>query len=534
MRIKEIKIKNFRSIIECNFELNNLLALVGKNNNGKSNIIDGVEMLLHKNKVNSVYDFNDKTQPIEIESLFVDLTEFEKEKLKDYMENDNLKLKKVFNYKEKDNEEPDSESKMYFIKKGKDIPTKAKNIIIGEMLPEFYKIPAVKDFKEESKIVGTTYFGKFLNLVFESSNSDFDNLDKILEEIKMELERTDEKAPLIKSAKEIENIMHEQFKDCKLEFKIETPKRKNIINQLEVFVNDGYNTPLLMKGHGIQRAFIFSILLLYAKKLNNKINQIKGKNKKDIIIAIEEPEIYLHPQQQKIIYELFKKLILDENDQIQIIYTTHSSFMINVWDYKFLGFVSKKQNIGTKITQCVKDIFDNNEKKEFQIVCQFDPERNEMFFADKIILCEGDTEKYSIPVIFDKMDLDFIEKRITIVECGSKNGIPLFQKILNKFNETEQIFDYIVFHDLDIPPKKYKNNKEKKDLETQSNKINTLIADLLNIDKIFIFNPDFERYLSLPEYNDSKPYNCRKELIKKTVKDIPIKLLDFINKYFKY
>src|SRR4030043_915706 len=419
MKIKKVTIKNFRSIFECDFCFNDLLALVGENNNGKSNIIDAIEMI-SKTKVNNVFDFKNKSNPIEIEVVFHELTDFEKEKLSAYLEGDLFILKKEFLYKEKENGEPDSESKMYYIKDSELKPTKAQNIFAGETLPEFYKVPAVKELKEETKITTTTYFGKFLDLLFDSDDYDFANLDKILEEINTELNRVDKNAPLVKGAKEIEVIMCEQFKGCCLKFEIDTPKRKNLISEMEIFADDGCRTPLSSKGHGTQRAFIFSILLLYAQKLNEKLKSTDGKDKKDIIIAIEEPEVYLHPHQQRIIYKLFKKLIDIEAEQIQIVYTTHSSFMINIEDYKYLGLVTKNDiEKGTKVTQCTEDIFEGDEKKEFKMACQFDPERNELFFADKIILCEGDTEKYSLPVIFDKLGINLIDKRISAVECGS-------------------------------------------------------------------------------------------------------------------
>ncbi len=533
MRIKNVRIKNFRSIVECTFKFNNLLVLVGKNNSGKSNIIDAIEMLLFKNKANSVYDFNNILQPIEIEADFVDLTEFEKEKLGACLDNDIFILKKIFTYKEEDDGELSLEGKMFYIKGGKDNPTKPQNIFTGETLPEFYKVSAVRDLKEETKITGTTYFGKFLDLVFESGEHDFSDLDLLLLKIRTELGRTDKNAPLVKSAKEVEEVIAEQFKDCGLEFKIETPERKDLISRLEIFANDGCTTPLSAKGHGFQRAFIFSILLLYAKKLNQKIGSVEGKDKKDIIIAIEEPEIYLHPQQQRIIYDLFKRLVNSDIEQVQIIYTTHSSFMVNVEDYKHLGFVTKKDKIsGTKVAQCTEDIFIGDEKKEFQIACQFDPERNEMFFADGIILCEGDTEKHSLPVIFDKLGINLIKKRVSIVECGSKNSIPLFQKVLNKFNEKEKRFDYYVFHDLDIPPKKYKDEPHKDELEKQSKELNKLIFDSIDNNKIFIFNTDFEDHLSLPECDSDKPYNAKKELLNRNKSSIPTDLSSFIYKNF--
>lgn len=537
MKIKKITIKNFRSIVECDFEFKDLLALVGENNSGKSNIIDAIEMVLSKNKVNNEFDFYDKSKPIEIEIIFHKLTNFEKNKISSFLNNNLFVLKKEFFYKEKENGDPDSESKMYYIKDKKKKPTKASNFFSGETLPEFYKVPAVKELREETKIATTSYFGKFLELLFGSDDYDFSNLDDLLRKVNTELKREDKDAPLVKGAKEIEEVMCEQFRDCCLSFEIDISRRKDLISQVDIFADDGCKTPLFTKGHGTQRAFIFSILLLYAKKLNSKLVEKNARDKKDIIIAIEEPEIYLHPHQQRIIYNLFKKLVSSQAEQIQIIYSTHSSFMINIEDYKYLGLVTKNSiKDGTKVTQCIEDIFKGNDKdkEEFKMMCQFDPERNEMFFADKIILCEGDTEKYSLPVILDKLDINPIDKRISVVECGSKNGIPLFQKVLNKFNKKENKFDYYVMYDLDIPPKKYKDENHKKELEEEARKINKDIDDLMgNIKQRFIFDPDFERYLSLEIGEEDKPYKARKKLLQKNKKCLPVDLVKFITDNFK-
>jgi putative ATP-dependent endonuclease of the OLD family len=518
MKIKNITIKNFRSIAECDFCFNDLLALVGENNNGKSNIIDAIEMLLKNNKVNNEYDFKDKTKTIEIEATFDELTDSEKEKIGAYLDDDSpLRLKKDFVFVEKDNGLPDSKSTLYYFKEDEWKKTPAQNPFSGGILPEFYKVPAVRELKEETKIATTTYFGKFLDLLFDSDDYDFANLDNILDQINTELKREDENAPLIKGAKEIEAIMCEQFKDCYLKFEIDTPKRKSLISQMEIFADDGCHTPLSSKGHGTQRAFIFSILLLYAQKLNNKLKNTDGKDKKDIIIAIEEPEVYLHPHQQRIIYKLFKKLIGTEAEQIQIIYTTHSSFMINIEDYKYLGLVTKNSvGEGTKVTQCIEDIFESDDKKEFKMACQFDPERNELFFADKIILCEGDTEKYSLPIIFEKLGINLIDKRISVIECGSKNSIPLFQKVLNKFNEKEKKFNYYVFYDND-----------------NGNGKNQEIDNLMdNVNNRFVFQNDLESHFFLTGLNKDKAYTARKQLLGKSESDFPEDIKTFIQNNF--
>jgi len=540
MKIKNVTIKNFRSITKCNFYFNDLLALVGENNNGKSNIVDAIEMLLKNNKANNEYDFKNRTEPIEIEAKFDNLTDFEKGKIRAYLDDDsNLRLRKVFSFLKKRDGSPDLKSTLYYFKGKEKKRTPAQNPFSGEILPEFYKVPAVRELREETKITTTTYFGKFLNLLFDSDNYDFANLDNILDQINTELKRKDKDAPLVKGAKEIEEIMCEQFKDCCLEFEIDTPERKNLISRMEIFANDGCHTPLSSKGHGTQRAFIFSILLLYARKLNEELKSTDGKDKKDIIIAIEEPEVYLHPHQQRIIYKLFKKLVGSRIEQIQIIYTTHSSFMINIEDYIYLGLITKNSvKEGTKIIQCIEDIFESdngsNDKKEFKMACQFDPERNELFFASKIILCEGDTEKYSLPVIFDKLGINLTDKSISIVECGSKGSIPLFQKVLNKFNEKEKKFDYYIFYDSDIPPKdkKFKDEKEKKELENKARVVNENIENLVgDKKKRFIFNPDLERHLDIRIGDEDKPYKARKKISEPTFK-IPSDLEKFIKDNF--
>jgi len=527
MKIESVRIINYHSIVDCEFNFPELLALVGENNAGKSNIIYALNLFFSKEKPRDKYSFNDPTKPIEIIVKFVDLTDNEKDKITDdHRDGGEFTLKKVYIYYSlEDKIERDFTS----IKDGKDTNTKPRGFenVLSDTLPGFYLLPAVKHCSEETKLVKTTNFGQFLDLVFQEYNNDFQAWDNIINELKKEAEKTGTNAPLIKIAQEISTAMKEQFSNADIKLKPAITTRADILRNLDVFVDDDCDLPIFNKGQGTQRAFIFAVLRILAKKMNER-RPVFGKEKKDIIIAIEEPELYLHPHQQKIIYNLLKNLAEQSSNQIQIIYSTHSSFMVHVEEYQYVGIVKKPTlSTGTKVFQCVEEIFSTESREEFQIMCQFDPERNELFFAKKVVFVEGDTEKFSLPVILDKIGKNSIQNSISIIECGSKGGIKLFLEIVNKFNESTKIIDYLVMHDKDIPWKD-QNDPDRAAKEKQAVAENQGLESLCSDNPIYVFDPDFERELELQILEKNKPYRSYKEIKDRDAVRIPSTLKDFL------
>ncbi len=527
MIIKKVKIKNYHSIVECEFEFKNLLALIGKNNSGKSNIIYALNLFLSKEKPGSIYSFHNPEIPIEIVIEFTDLTPYEKEKITgDHREENSFVLKKIYTYNAAESE---IDKKTTSVKNGEDTGVAPRGLenVLADLLPELYLLPAIKYPSEETKLNKTSNFGKFLNLLVEKFESDFSDWKNKLDTLNQEVLRMDDSAPLAKISSELTAALKEQFSESEIKLKPEVLSWMDTLKNLEVFMSDDVTVPLINKGQGSQRAFIFAILRLLAKALNEK-RPPQGKSKKGLIIAIEEPESYLHPQQQKIVYSLLKGLSQQTEEQIQVVYATHSSFMIHIEDYQFIGIV-KKKNItdGTKVFQYTGEIFSPDSKKEFQLLCQFDPERNELFFAEKVIFVEGDTEKFSLPVVFDKIGFNPIEKGISIVECGCKGGIKLFLEVANKFNRTEKVINYVVFYDKDVPWKDDVDPK-KAEKETQAETENSELKTLSSGNPIYEFTPDFERELSLSVGDKSKPYMARKQLLQVEAANFPEKLATFI------
>ena len=73
MKICYLKIKNFKSIRELEIKnIENALILVGKNNTGKTAVIDALLLVANMHKLEP-YEWLDKNRPIEI-SVKIELT----------------------------------------------------------------------------------------------------------------------------------------------------------------------------------------------------------------------------------------------------------------------------------------------------------------------------------------------------------------------------------------------------------------------------------------------------------------------------
>jgi hypothetical protein len=74
----------------------------------------------------------------------------------------------------------------------------------------------------------------------------------------------------------------------------------------------------------------------------------------------------------------------------------------------------------------------------------YNPRRNEGFFASKIILVEGVTEEYSLPIYADALeDCAFDPHGISVVECGGKGAMDRLFRVFNELHiPCYLLFDY--------------------------------------------------------------------------------------------
>src|SRR5690606_40415874 len=106
------------------------------------------------------------------------------------------------------------------------------------------------------------------------------------------------------------------------------------------------------------------------------------KGSKSAYFIFEEPELFLHPQAQK---ELFDSLVTLSKEESQIILCTHSSSFISLDYYRSICIVKKDDlSNGTKVLQCTEELFaGKDENKRINLSYWINPDRGELFFAKK-------------------------------------------------------------------------------------------------------------------------------------------------------
>lgn len=224
---------------------------------------------------------------------------------------------------------------------------------------------------------------------------------------------------------------------------------------VSVRIDDGKDTDVLYKGHGMQRCVVFALLqALVMNQRGQLVPQGDAQGAvaevKTIILGIEEPELYMHPQIQRAIFSVLKEFAhLD-----QVLYVTHEPAFVDLANYHEIAVVRKSSvEIGSKVTQCEKGVLgDPEERKGFQFFNSFGVEQNELFFARNIVLVEGNEDVIGVLATGRHLGLfkEFPEEiGFSIVTAGNKEEMPKFMKVLNAFK-----IPYVVLHELDGEPHK--------------------------------------------------------------------------------
>lgn len=368
--------------------------------------------------------------------------------------------------------------------------------VLKSILPFFVLVPAVRDVSEESKGTKSSPFGKLLNAILDTVTQDKkDKIKGILAEIAKQMNRVggDERVPLIaETEKQLSSLLNDFFIGCDLEIEFETPTLEVLLSSPRIYVDDGFRNSVENKGHGLQRAVIFTILRRYAEYMASSSD---GK-KRNLILAVEEPELYMHPQAQRTIRRVFQKITENED---QIIFSTHSSLLVDVAFFdEIIRMESKIESVNGKKTtvsnawqlpmaRMIDDIETRIPKLKGKVTPEsirdlyshaYNPRRNEGFFASKIILVEGLTEEYSLPIYADALPgCSFDPKGISVVECGGKGSMDRLYRIFNELH----IPCYILF-DYDF------GNSDKKIIK-KSKELLALVGELLDApESLFIAN----------------------------------------------
>ncbi len=289
----------------------------------------------------------------------------------------------------------------------------------------------------EANCNDTTIIDKFKDAL---SNTD-DELDKIYEELFEEVIYDVKKFGGIKQDDSILKI-------------VSSLKHQDLLEENTTVMyglgNTNHSLPENYNGLGYMNliSMIFEIKILlhdFQKEKNEKPADIN-------LLFIEEPEVHTHPQMQRIFIKNIKTLLQNgveredgENRKLQTILSTHSSYIVSESDFEDIKYFKRcKDGI---ISKNLKDLRNEYSTKNsyYKFLKQYlTLHRAELFFADKVVFIEGDTERILLPAMMRKIDqndvlreikegldksLPLLSQNISIIEVGAYSQI--FEKFID-------------------------------------------------------------------------------------------------------
>lgn len=374
---------------------------------------------------------------------------------------------------------------------------------------EVYFIPAVKEASDDFTSKDSSVFGKMYSDVvalMSESNDEWkttkENLGKLFETLNKKDKDGNVNEGRPKQLSDFEEELATELVTwgARVDIEISSPDIESVFKaNTQVWVDDGVRTDIKRKGHGLQRALTVALIQVVAKRAiaaaasNGDEGEGARKVSNSRYFIFEEPELYLHPQAQRSLFDSFVNL---SESGSQVILCTHSSGLIDVERYKSIYIATKETGSDeTTVKQCVDDLFEGDAKKDFNLSYWINPDRGELFFASKVVLLEGATEKTVFPLLAKKIGV--FRYDYTLIDCGSKDNIPLYVKLLNKFK-----IPYVAVYDRDHQQGKGADAIASANTSTQK------IEDVIDpaVGKSLVLVNDIEEELGLPKGGSSKPY----------------------------
>jgi hypothetical protein len=279
-------------------------------------------------------------------------------------------------------------------------------------------IHSFRDPANELRINQWSWFGKLLKAYIKADDPDLKSAFDML--------KTASNGVFKDLQEEINNSKVKiAFPDTSISFQFNPDTKLDIYKSALIYVDDGFNSLLQDKGSGIQSAVIIGLYNYYTNNFAHTSSSL---------LAVEEPEIYLHPQARRVISHRIDDFL--QGNRNQVIITTHSTeFITSAHENLNIISVRKEHKDGSKATNTK---FDTSKEKQMLVKSQ----NAEMFFADKVILVEGG-DKYIIEAVANFLgkylniglgENWLNEQNISVISVGGKGEFSKYVKKLNELN----------------------------------------------------------------------------------------------------
>lgn len=450
MKLTELRICNFRGLggtdNTINFENSNVIFLIGQNNVGKSSFLHAYEFFVNPKQKATASDFfqYNTENIIEIEADFLRDNEDENNPdfsqepywIEKWVQTDTgqITIKKVWSEADKTFTKFTKQQDGNFVKNG----FGGMDSLFTKYAPTPIAINAIETVESLEKKVNAIIEKEHLKKLQTEYKNEYDTAvgaicaiqDKITSSAAIQTYNTNINASFkkvfpslsLKISIKDEGQGIDVIKAFKTNHSIDV--QKDGVPRKETFDQHG---------HGVIRQALFNFFAF-----------LKGETvgvKKEYVLLFEEPELFLHPKSTRLLREELYNLA--ENSPFQILCCTHCPQMIDISKpHCSLVRVCKNVSETTVSHQVGHSIFHDKINKDFvQMINRFNPNVCETFYASKVCVVEGDTEAVVCRTI---LQATHPTADIFVLNTGSKNNIPFFQRILTHFS-----IAHVIIHDSD-------------------------------------------------------------------------------------
>jgi len=423
MILATVKLEGYRNFKKAKINFNKKTLIIGANDVGKTNLLWAIRLLLDRGlsdfeiepKDSDFYAF-DETNEFEIVLFFEDVVEdCVVSKLKGKISDDN---KLVLSYKA-----------------FRDKATRSKTY-------KLFAGPNVKSLEE----IEDRYYRKVLNIKYISSRRDFyhyinqeknylfqiakENRDEeqstaddiLYSEIKTDLEKVDEKIPKLNFISSATNTINEELSKLsihhnkqKIVFDSSASNVDNFINNVSIASKSNEQSVLIGGDGRLNQIY----LALWSSR-----NELTQESIKEVsIFCIEEPEVHLHPHQQRKLADY-----LNQSLNGQVLLTSHSPQIASEFSpNSIIRLLNEKGATRAASNGC--SIIIDAAFEDFGYRLSIIPA--EAFFSDVVLLIEGPSEELFYKTLSKQIGIDLDRLNISVLMVDGI-GFSTFILILNR------------------------------------------------------------------------------------------------------
>jgi len=408
MRIAYVDINKFRGISSARIYLNGHSVIIGDNNAGKSTILEAIDLVLGPDRLsktpvidehdfyNGIYFTGDDENPkIEIELLIIDLEPSQISRFKNNLEfwdcsakqilqpgsinevdnsyvKEALRLKFIGSYNQDDD---DFEGQTYFCSPLKDEGQLTKFGKSDKRECGFLYLRALRTGARALSLER----GSLLDIILKIKELKPKMWEHVLNQLRVTTVATEPSLGIQDILLGVQEALKEFVPSdwgSEPQLRVSDLTREHLRKTLTVFMSTGegsYHAPFQHQGTGTINTMVLALLTMIAEL------------KKNVIFAMEEPEIAIPPYTQKRIVDSIRR------KSTQAIFTSHSPFVLEEFSPSQIILVQRNKDgqVGSHEVKFPSTIKAKNYSSEFRMRFA------EALLAKRVLLTEGSTEASS-------------------------------------------------------------------------------------------------------------------------------------------